>query len=251
LPTGTIRWTVGVAVVVVAGAIGARGVWDAVRSRPHFAIREVSVVGADRVSTREIRDLARVPAGTNTWDVDPAAVRRRVLRHPWIHTVRVQRALPDGLVVSVREHQAIAAAVSSETAYAVDRRGRIIARLPSATTDLPLIRGFSARDLSRRDPAVEGGLRQAATLVRILSRFHPVAEVEVDRVSGLTVRAFELPEVPIAFGWDDWKRKRLRLDTVLSLWAGRESQIRAVSVMFDGDVVLQLRDGITADTPAT
>ena len=141
--------------------------------------------------------------------------------------------------------------MSSEATYAVDRRGRIIAPLPSVATDLPLIHGLSARDLTGRDQATVNGLRQAATLIRILSRFHRVAEVEVDRVSGLTVRAAELPEMPIAFGWDDWKEKRLRLDAVLGLWAGRESQIRAVSVMFDGDVVLQLRDGVTADPPVT
>jgi hypothetical protein len=244
------RWAVGVAVVVVAGAIGARAVWDAVRARPHFALREVSLVGADRVSAREIRDLAQVPDGANTWDVDLAAVRRRVLQHPWIHTARVQRALPDALVVSVREHHAIAAVVSPEATYGLDRGGRIIAPLPSVTTDLPRVRGFSAQDLTRRDRVTAGGLRKAAALIRVLGRFHPVAEVEVGRVAGLTVRVVELPEVPIAFGWDDWKRKRERLDTVLALWAGRESHIGAMSLMFDGDVVLRLRDRDTADVPA-
>jgi hypothetical protein len=245
-----VQWAVAILMVGVLGAAGARFLWHAMQARPHFALREVTVVGADRVPSHEIRDLARVPIGTNTWAVDLDAVRRRVQRHSWVRNVRVQRSLPDCVIVEIREHRDIAAVVSADGTYAVDRRGRVITSLRTQPTDLPWIRGIATDDLATGNPRVANELRQAATLIRTFSRFHRVAGLEVDPVAGLTVRSVQLPDVPVAFGWGDWKHKRQRLDAVLALWGDRPDEIRTISVVFEDNVVVELHDPSRAALPS-
>jgi len=245
-----VRWAVAIVIAGGLGAAGGRFLWPAMQSRPHFALREVTVVGADRVPPQEIRDLARVPIGSNTWTVNLTAVRRRVLRHPWVRNARVRRSPPDCVIVTIREHHDIAAVVSADGTYAVDRRGRVITSLPAQPTDLPWIRGIATDDLAMGNPRIASELREAASLIRTLGRFHRVAGIEVDPVVGLTVRSAQLPDVSIAFGWGDWKRKRQRVDAVLALWAERQDEIRAISVVFEDNVVLELHDPTVAALPS-
>jgi len=228
-------------------AVGGQVVWRAVRSHPHFTLRNVDLVGAETLAATDIRDIAGLVAGVSTWDVHPEVVRERILRHPWVANVRVRRRLPDSLLVAVREHRAVATVGLAGASYAVDRRGRIFAPLSAeAAAGLPRIIGIEAAQLSGGDRRTVGTLRQACALIRILSRHHRVAEVHVDTALGMTARAADLLAVPIHFGWGDWKSKRRRLDTVLALWSGREGQLGAVSLAFGDQVIVRLRKGIDA-----
>jgi hypothetical protein len=246
-----IRWMLRIAAVAAVVAMGGRIVWQAVRSSPHFAVNQVEVVGVETARVASIRDLVGVNVGVNTWDVDLQAIRDRVLSDPWVASVHVRRRLPGGLVVTVREHREIAAVRLGDAVYAVDRRGRIFAPLDvEASSQLPQVTGVLEEDVSERGRRAEGTLRRTASLIRILRRHHRVTTVHVDRKKGVTVRVADLLDVPIHFGWGDWKRKRRRLDAVLDLWSGRESQLEAVSLAFGDQVVVRLWEGIAAREPA-
>ena len=245
-----IRWMLRIAAVVAVVALGGRLLWQVVRSRPHFALNNIEVVGVETARAAGIRDLVGINVGVNTWDVDLQAVRDRVLSHPWVASVHVRRRLPDGLGVTVREHRAIGAVRLGDAAYAVDRRGCIFAPLDAeAGSQLPQVTGVQEEDLSERGRRAESTLRRTAALIRILGRHHRVATVHVDREVGVTVRAADLLAVPVHFGWGEWKRKRRRLDAVLALWSGRESQLEAVSLAFGDQVVVRLWEGIGAREP--
>jgi hypothetical protein len=213
-------------------------------------LNTIEVVGVETARAAGIRDLVGINVGVNTWDVDLQAVRDRVLSDPWVASVHVRRRLPDGLGVTVREHQAIGAVRLGDAAYAVDRRGCIFAPLDAeAMSQLPQVTGVQEEDLSERGRRAESTLRRTAALIRILGRHHRVAAVHVDREVGVTVRAADLLAVPIHFGWGEWKRKRRRLDAVLARWSGRESQLEAVSLAFGDQVVVRLWEGIGAREP--
>jgi cell division protein FtsQ len=240
-----------IAAAAVVLATGGQLMRQAARSCPHFVLNNIEVVGTEASRASDIRDLTGVSVGTNTWDVDLEAVRERVLSHPWVASARVKRRLPHGLVVTVREHRAIAVTSLGEAVYAVDRRGGIFAPVDAeANMQLPLITGVPEPGLSDAAPRADTALRQTAALIRILRRHHNVAEVHIDREAGVTVREGTIPDVPIHFGWGDWKRKRRRLDAVLALWSGRESQLEAVNLTFEDQVVVRLRGKIDASEPA-
>ena len=230
--------------MVVVVAVGGRLLWQAARSRPHFAVQDVQVVGTQTITPADVRELAGVTIGASTWDVDLQAVRERVLRHPWVANARVRRSLPSTLIVTVREHRPIAAIRVDDASYAVDRRGGIFAPLTAeASEQLPEISGVPAADLTVKAPSTASAIRQTTALIRILSRHRRVAKAHIDSV-GVTVHAAALPAVPIHFGWGDWKQKRKRLNRVLEVWSGRESHLEEVDLAFGGQVVVRLQGGV-------
>lgn len=241
----TIRWAVRIAAAVVVVSVGGRLLWQAARSRPHFAVQDVQIVGTQTIAAGDLRELAGVTIGTSTWDVDLEAVRQRVLRHPWVANARVRRSLPSALIVTVREHRPVAAIRVGDASYAVDRRGGIFASLTEeASEDLPEISGVPAADLTGKAPSTASELRQTAALIRILSRHRRIVKAHIDESAGVTLHAAALPAVPIHFGWGGWKRKRRRLNRVLEFWSGRESQLEEVNLAFGGQVVVRLRAGV-------
>ena len=49
------------------------------------------------------------------------------------------------------------------------------------------------------------------------------------------------PSVPIELGWSDFAAKLAHLPRVLALWAGRETEIAAVNLCFDDEVIVRTR----------
>ncbi len=250
----------GIALLVVGG-IGARVVWQSVRSRPEFTISAVHVTGAAARIADDVRALAGVPAGANTWDIDLPAVRERVLHHAWVAEAEVRRELPGAIVVAVEERRALAVVHVEGVPYGVDRRGQLFAPLDAAQAGaLPRITGLdelrrtatASAGHGREEQAAQAArmLRRAAALVRVAGRGNRISEVRIDPVHGLTVLTEELGDVPVRFGWKRWREKERRLGSVMALWAGREAELEAVSLVFRERVVVQLRQGASVEAAA-
>jgi hypothetical protein len=114
---------------------------------PHFLVRvvEVADLPADApVTAEEVISLAAVPVGrANLFDVDLAAVEKRVLANDWIREVRLQKRFPQTLSITVglRRPRALMQAGDGSLAY-VDQDGRAFAagRVSLARSpDLPLL----------------------------------------------------------------------------------------------------------------
>jgi hypothetical protein len=263
MPRGA-RALCGVAVLVALG-LGAHVVWRSVRARAEFAVAAIRVAGADARVAEEVRALADVPIGANIWDVDLGDVRERVLRHAWVAEADVRRALPGDIIVTVEERRALATLNIGGVPYGVDRRGQPFAPLDTAQASaLPRITGFDPsapeaqpthgepEELEEPERAAQALrlLRRATALVRVAGRRRRLSEVRIDPVAGLTVLTEELGAVPVTFGWKRWRDKERRLSNVVALWAGREAELEAVSLVFRDRVVVQLRSGASIDAAA-
>ena len=246
----------GLAVVarLVAGAVAVAGLvavapWVAatVRTHPYFAVREVVVGPGRRLAATEVREIAGIVPGMSIWDVDPSAIEARLVRHPWIRSARVRRHLPHRVVIQVREERplAIVATADDHALYYVGAHGRLFARVESGDAmDFPYFTGLSEADLVGRTGFGPHAVRRALNLLRLLER-HPtglgaVSEVQLDRRRGLTLLPTR-PPVPIELGWNDFELKLGRLPVVLGQWSGRESEIAAVSLLFDDQVIVRTR----------
>lgn len=97
---------------------------------PIFAVDHLRVTGYERLTPEEIRDLAGIPPGTLIWRVDPAAVARRVERHPRVAGAAVRREWPRGLAIEIRERRPAALVVTGGDAKRwaeVDGQGIVLA----------------------------------------------------------------------------------------------------------------------------
>src|SRR5688500_15402186 len=71
-----------------------------------FAIEQVDVRGARRLSTEQVASLAGVQVGQNIFTVDMPEAERRLVAHPWIQGARVTRQLPRELFIEITEFEA-------------------------------------------------------------------------------------------------------------------------------------------------
>jgi hypothetical protein len=93
-------------------AVLALGAWRAYQylyHSPHFGLRHVELSPTYHVDRETILSMAGLEHGQNLFRISPGAVRRRLLRHPWIRSVTVSRTLPDTLHIEIVEHESVAA----------------------------------------------------------------------------------------------------------------------------------------------
>jgi hypothetical protein len=135
------------------------GVYFAVHS-PLFLVQVVEVGdqpdGAP-VDPQKILELAAVPVGkVNLFELNLATVEKRILSHPWIRQVNLQKRFPQTLSVSVvfREPRALLQDKSGGLAY-VDVGGQVFGSVNVlARSDLPMLTGFLETDKPRIEKAL-------------------------------------------------------------------------------------------------
>lgn len=239
----------GAVVVAVAGAYAAWPlVTRAVYDHPYFALREVTVRGHQRVSEDRIRKLAGIAPGMSVWSVDAEAAEDRLRAEPWLRSVVVRRDLPHRVVIQVREHRPVAILAPEDrkgALYYVAGHGSIFAAVsPKDRADFPCLSGLRAAELEAGHPFGARAVRRALTLLRATTRppsLGVISEIVVDRNRGLTLLPVR-PAVPIEVGWNGFSTKLARLAPVLAKWAGRETGIAGVSLLFDDEVIVRTRN---------
>jgi cell division protein FtsQ len=97
-------------VLIVLGIAGLAWAGLAALQRlPVFPLREIVLTQApQRVSAEQIAHAARTAVAGNFFTVDLAATRSAVEQLPWVRNAAVRRLWPDGLALTLEEHQAAA-----------------------------------------------------------------------------------------------------------------------------------------------
>ncbi|MBL7714925.1 MAG: FtsQ-type POTRA domain-containing protein [Bdellovibrionales bacterium] len=150
-----------VAVILLNSAVLAFSVWamtQAVQS-PLFTLKvvEVSGTGEDSpVTADELIQVAAVPVDRiNLFSLDLDPIEKRLLTHPWIRKVHLEKQFPQTLVIvpEFREVKAVIISMQGKVSY-VDATGTVFGRVKSGSAGgFPV---FSARihqggtDLIRR-----------------------------------------------------------------------------------------------------
>jgi cell division protein FtsQ len=235
------------ALVLASAAVGWPPLREAVRRHPYFAVQEVLVRDHHRLPADEIRAAAGIRSGMSIWDVDGTAAEALLAGHRWIRSARVRRELPRRVVIQVREERplAIVALDGGKVEYYVSPHGRLFAPVGAGDTrDFPYLTGLTAADLAEGATFGPHAVHRALALIRQCGGL-AVSEVHVDHAHGLTVLPMR-PAVPIEVGWTDFAAKLARLPKVLALWAGRENEMVAVSLLFDDEVIVRTHPTKTA-----
>ncbi len=137
---------IGAVVVVLAILVGA-GVWrslmsDGLASRMAkvkwnliartaqlgFRVEDILVVGRLETPRKELLEAVRLSRGAPILAFDIVAARRRVERLPWIRSARVERMLPDTILMNVEERQPLALWQHQGQFALIDHEGEVILR---------------------------------------------------------------------------------------------------------------------------
>lgn len=136
----------------------------ALQRLPVFPLREVVLTAPpQRVSMEQIAHAARSTVGGNFFTVDLEAARASFAKLPWVRTASVRRLWPEGLSLTLEEHEAAARwrPPGSHDGGLVNVQGEVFAAdLPDDATALPRLSGpeGSAAELLARHAEFNGVL---------------------------------------------------------------------------------------------
>ena len=187
----------------------------ALTARAGFEVRDVRARGNIRTTPEEIRNAVGAVRGTPILAVDIRAVRARVEALPWVREAKVERALPDMLLVFLTEREALAVWDRGRDFAVIDRTGRAIPGVdPRTYSDLPVVRGA-------------GAVESAPAILSILGRERDL----FGRITGLSFVSGRRWNVHI-----DWRIEiKLPEEGVEAAWA-RLAQIDRERRLLDGDI---------------
>jgi cell division protein FtsQ len=195
----------------------------------YFKAKGIQVEGGQRLTAREIMRQAGVREGINVLSVNLSAARRQLLAHPWIAEAEVQRDIPSGLRIRIREH-APAAVVDLGRRFLLNDQGELFKEWETSdAVDLPVVSGFKVSDARAVDRPGAARLLPLSALAPALppepARSRPLdAVMQVDRELGITVVAFD-PGKSIRLGYDDYPAKYHLLADLLTFFKAQPGAV--------------------------
>jgi len=210
----------------------------------YFKAKKITVSGTHRLSENLVYEQAQIKPGMNIMALNLAAARKRLLAHPWIAEVQIQREIPSAIHIRIREHRELAV-VDLGRRFLIDEDGNIFKECdPVDPRDLPVIHGLRYSDLNVRQKAAAPGLKKympstdtkkptgakpaagslydAVIAVLRLSNTagtvvpnKEIKKIQVDRQIGLTVYAYERTKA-IKLGFDNYADKYAILKTIVA-----------------------------------
>ena len=207
-----LRLLAGLTVVVGASTAVAWSVHRYAMTTPRFGIKNVALTGNSRLTQGDVVEQGGIEIGKNLFGFDTRATEDKLLKNPWIASVKVTRELPNTLKVELSERKAAAVAALGERLFLVTKDGEPFKEIkPDDPTDFPVVTGIGASDLGR-DRA--GALERIRTAVGILekyqelklSRVYPPEEVHLDSTGHATLTIGKAG-VTLALGLPPYARK--------------------------------------------
>lgn len=240
------RWVVtrivpiGVVLVALAG-LSAGAAW--LLTSPRFAVTEVTVVGASRLTPEEIVTASGIGAGTNLFRLDQTAVLARLVSLPLVRRADVTRRLPNRVTLTVEERRPFTLAHAGRLHWIDEQGVSLGAESRAVAPDAPVITGLGAADLAATgDGAPAPRVTAGISLLRVLLRSEPtllgqISEIDVSRPDGPVL--YTVDGIEVRLGAEDWEARLGRLQGVLAQVRAGGEAVSAIDLRFRDQVVLK------------
>jgi len=234
-------------------AFGAWWAYSQVTTSEYLAVKDITVIGAERVAPEEIVAASGIVQGQNLFSFSKDEVTSRLKANPWLESVEINREVPGSIEITVRERAAIAI-VKLDALYVMDSKGVIFKKYSAEEgLDLPVVTGLSKESLALATENLEERLMELISVLTNRSGFNitNVSEINIDADHGLSL--FTLDEgVRLEVGMGSFEEKLASFEKILSTRGGVLKGIEAfdlnnhreVVVRFTTDVV---KEGGTGD----
>lgn len=194
----------------------------AIYRSPVFGIEEVQVIGAERLATDTVRNLAAVPDNATLLRYSGNAIEERLLAYAWIAEAQVTRDFPHTLRIRIVERKPIASVDTGETFWAVDKTGMVLGEQSlDVTSTLPVVRDVPGLDLKAGRASTSEVLLNA---LGVLSGISEELRVKLRAVTAPTIDETTLlttENVEILIGEaSELETKSLRALTIMRKYSG-------------------------------
>lgn len=215
-----LRLTIFAALILGLGLAG----WDAIHRSPYFLVRTIDVAPTPHLDRAAIIEAIGLGKPGNIFAFDADAARDALLAHPWVATARVEKVLPETIIVRLEERRP-SGAVILDAPYLVDATGRPFAAVEAhAIAGLPIVTGLDSQAFDTDPEATYERVRTALAVARRyqnspLAERRPLGNVHLaagDRVELM------LGRTRIALGPGEFRDKIGRLEQILDTMDARK-----------------------------
>jgi cell division septal protein FtsQ len=205
---------------------------DLITQWDHFNAQTIQITGNRHLTDNQILELAGIHRGQNILAVNLGLARRRLISHGWIADAAVNRKLPAGLGIEIREYTP-AAVLDLGPGFLMNARGSVFKKAgPDESGRLPVVSGLVYADLAGGKQPVTPLMRAVVNLLE-MSR-DPAAvipgkrlkKIQADRETGLTLTLAGRPAT-IKIGYDRYPEK-LHLLNLISQFAAKTQSLTTI-----------------------
>ncbi|HYY29737.1 MAG TPA: FtsQ-type POTRA domain-containing protein [Chthoniobacterales bacterium] len=238
-------------VTLLAGiAFGAKRAVNALFfSNPDYAVKTIDVTTDGNLTREAILRAGGINEGDNIFAIDLPKVRAGLAALPEVEDSRVQRILPNKLMISIQERRPVAWVVPPETniesfnfenAFLVDERG-ILLKTKSLAPEflgLPLIIGIGTSNYQAGQPLDQDEAKAALDLIRasneILQGRFQIQTIDVSKRYCMTVT--DRQHASVTFNIDGVESQLHRLALVLNYCDANSRELQTVNLMAERNV---------------
>ncbi|MCC6164682.1 MAG: FtsQ-type POTRA domain-containing protein [Acidobacteria bacterium] len=174
-------------------------VQDVMTSSRAFAVRELKVIGAQRLSEGEVEALLDGLKGHNIVTTPLETWREKLLASPWVREASLRRALPGTIEVRIVERLPMVIARAGDALLLVDELGAIVDEFGPryGAIDLPIVEGLAAGRAGDGpfDQARVALVAAAVASLRDASLLDRVSQIDVSDARDLAVMLMGDPAV--------------------------------------------------------
>jgi cell division protein FtsQ len=231
-------------------AFGAKRVLNALFfANADYALKTIEVTSDGKLSRETILRTADIAEGENIFSINLPKLQEKLGSLPQVEDSRIQRILPNKLVISIQERRPVAWVVPADTntgsfnfenAYLVDRRG-ILLKTKSLAPEylgLPLIIGVDTSNCQAGQPLEQDEVKAALDLIRasaeILQGRLQIQSIDVSK--GYCLVVTDKQRASITFSTDEIEWQLHRLETVLGYCDKNNRELQTVNLMVQRNV---------------
>ncbi len=109
----------------------------------YFTLEEIVVKGNDNYTAEEIIELAGLTTGGNLFQTGTTQAKQNLQEDSYISSVKITRRLPDTLVITVSERQAVATVAVDDVYLTLDNQGYVLTTTKKRPKSLTLLTGLT------------------------------------------------------------------------------------------------------------
>jgi cell division protein FtsQ len=231
-------------------AFGAKRILNALFfANSDYTVKSIDVTSDGNLTREAILRAADVAEGKNIYSISLPKMQEKLAALPQVEESRIQRILPNKLVISIQERRPVAwvvprdtniASFNFENAFLVDRRG-ILLKTKSLAPEylgLPLIVGVDTSNCQAGQPLEQDDVKAALDLIRssgeILQGRFQIQTIDVAKGYCLTVT--DKQHASATFSMEEIESQLHRLNTVLNYCDKNSRELQTVNLMAQRNV---------------
>lgn len=241
---------------LVGGSVGfgARKVYDYLLQSPTFKVKDVEVVGANKLSKEEILKESGVKEGQSIFTIRVSDAVKRLSNNPWIRGVTVRKQFPDKVIIRIVEREAESLVRCSGLWY-LSAEGELFKRVEQGDpVDFPVISGANNSD-APNDPQV---LEIALKIIQLSKKSGVLPQKKISQIilkPGGAVTILTLGTLKrVELTGDDVEQKWEILESVLAEVARNNMEVDSVNLNYHDGAAVRLKVSapvtVVADTRA-